>query len=288
MKWTVPKITLASGLLLTTLSGCNSLYYFPEKELIYHPTDLQLEYTEDIISTSDHQKLHAWTIPAKTKPKNVVVLQFHGNAENRSTHFLSVAWLAFHGVDVVTFDYRGYNGSTGSPSRSGLVIDGLTMIDWLAVRYPKHKRFILGQSLGAAVAIAALATPGEQEKISGLVLESAFHSYRGLARMKFASSWLLWSFQWLPYILLSGDANAIDAAPQLHLPILTFHAKDDAVVTIESGRLLYNKLAKTSSVQSFELEGRQHVAAFADPQGVPRQKMFEFLGLPKQGTDDAR
>lgn len=285
MKWLVRKHYIGVGLILTTLSGCNSLYYFPEKELIYHPTDMQLDYAEELIETPDHQVLHAWTIPAKQNPKNIVVLQFHGNAENRSTHFVSAAWLAFHGVDVVTFDYRGYNGSSGAPTRSGLVIDGRTMIDWLASRYPKHRRFVLAQSLGGAVAISALATPGEQEKISGLVVESTFHSYRGLARMKFASSWLLWCFQWMPYILLSGDANAIDAAPELHLPILTFHAKDDPVVSIESGRLLYTALAKTSPVQSYELEGNRHVGAFADPKGMPRQKMFEFLGLPKQGNE---
>ena len=275
------KKILVTVLLLTTLSGCNSLYYFPQKELIYHPTDVKLQYSEEVIETTDHQQLHAWKIPATTDPKNIVVLQFHGNAENRSTHFVSAAWLAFHGVDVVTFDYRGYDGSSGEPSRQGLVIDGLAMIDWLESHYPKHKRFVLAQSLGGAVAIAALAKPGEQEKISGLVLESTFHSYRGLARMKFASSWLLWTFQWLPYILLSGDENAIDAAPQLHLPILAFHAKDDPVVTIKSGQILYDELAKTSKVQMYELEGDRHVGAFADPEGMPRQKMFEFLGLPK-------
>lgn len=285
MKWTCNKNNLVTVVLLTTLFGCNSLYYFPQKELIYNPTEMHLDYSEEIVETADHQRLHAWAIPANAHPQNIVVLQFHGNAENRSTHFVSAAWLAFHGVDVVTFDYRGYNGSSGEPSRMGLVTDGLAMIDWLESHYPHHKRFVLGQSLGGAVAIAALAKAGEQQKISGLVLESTFHSYRGLARMKFASSWLLWTFQWLPYILLSGDGNAIDAAPLLRLPILAFHAKDDPVVTIDSGRLLYGELAKTNNIQIYELEGDRHVGAFVEPKGMPRQKMLEFLGLNKQGAD---
>lgn len=276
LNWLI-KVLLVS--LLNILSGCNSLFYFPQREIVYRPTDFNLKFSEQQIETADHETLKAWILPAKENPQGIVVLQFHGNAENRSTHFFSAAWLVMHGVDVVIFDYRGYDGSSGEPSRNGLVTDGEAVFAWLSKHFPSHKKFILAQSLGGAVAIAALAKPGMQEHFSGLILESTFHSYRGIARMKMASSWLFWLFQWMPYVLLTGDANPIDAAPSIHLPVLAFHAKQDTVVEFDSGKILYDELAKTTKVQFYPIEGNKHVGAFADPEGFGREKMLKFLGV---------
>ena len=275
--WFEVKLSFLHVMILLSLSGCNSLFYQPQKEMIHRPENFNLTSEDVVIETADGEHLQGWKLPPKANSKGTVVLQFHGNAENRSTHFLSAAWLVMHGVDVVSFDYRGYDGSTGEPSRKGVVQDGIAVVQWLKREYPSHRRIVLGQSLGGAVSIAALGRAELQGLVDGLVVESTFHSYRGLGRLKFSGSWLLWAFQWLPYILLSGDENAIDRAAQIKMPVLAFHDKYDPVVPMESGKILYNELAKTTNLEFVELAEGGHGAAFADPKGIGRKKMLEFL-----------
>lgn len=270
---------IRSVMILTILSGCNSVFYFPMKEIAYRPAQFEVNSEDIVIETPDGEQLQGWRLPAKSDSKGVVVLQLHGNAENRSTHFLSAVWLLMNGVDVIAVDYRGYDGSTGEPSRSGVVVDAAAAMKWVEREYPHHKKFILGQSLGGAVAVAALAAPHAQDQWQGLILESTFYSYRGVARIKFSNSWLLWAFQWMPYLLLSGAENPIDAAPSIHLPVLAFHAVDDNVVPFESGKILYDELAKFTKVTFEELPGGGHAAAFAETKGIGRKMMRDFLGV---------
>ena len=57
---------------------------------------------------------------------------------------------------VLTLDYRGFGKSTGSPTEAGLIIDGVTLVDWVlnVANIPPERIVILGQSLGTAVASA--------------------------------------------------------------------------------------------------------------------------------------
>ena len=59
-------------------------------------------------------------------------------------------------IHVLTFDYRGYGYSTGSPHEQGLIIDGVAVVEWAlkVARIPPERIVLLGQSLGTAVAAA--------------------------------------------------------------------------------------------------------------------------------------
>ena len=258
-------------------AGCNHLFYFPHKDIYVTPDKAQLQYREITMPTKDpHVVLHGWHISAASPSQKTAVLQFHGNAENRSTHFLSVAWLAKHGADVIVFDYRGYNGSTGNPSREGLVDDGVVAIEWMVKEFQGFRHYVIGQSLGGAVAVPAVTLANA--RLDGLILESAFHSYRGIGRMKLAGVWLTWPLQWLPWILLSGDWDPIDSAAKIDVPVLAFHDRDDPVVPFESGALLY--AAVPAKNMSFNiLEGNRHVGAFTVDRPESRARALKFLGL---------
>ncbi|KFY50503.1 hypothetical protein V495_00219 [Pseudogymnoascus sp. VKM F-4514 (FW-929)] len=59
-------------------------------------------------------------------------------------------------IQVLTFDYRGFGSSTGTPSESGLIIDALAVVDWamnIASIPPSHI-LIFAQSMGTAVGLA--------------------------------------------------------------------------------------------------------------------------------------
>ncbi|KAJ5360822.1 hypothetical protein N7517_010013 [Penicillium concentricum] len=82
-------------------------------------------------------------------------------------------------IHVLTFDYRGFGKSTGSPSESGLVVDALVVVDWAinVVGIPPSRILIFGQSMGTAVSIAVskhLAIQNPPIVFAGTVLVAPF------------------------------------------------------------------------------------------------------------------
>ncbi|KAE8355877.1 abhydrolase domain-containing protein [Aspergillus coremiiformis] len=59
-------------------------------------------------------------------------------------------------IHVLTFDYRGFGRSAGTPCESGLIRDALSVVDWAikVAGIPPSRILIFGQSMGTAVSIA--------------------------------------------------------------------------------------------------------------------------------------
>ena len=68
---------------------------------------------------------------------------------------------------IYLVNYRGYGGSSGSPSEAAFVVDAEAVFDWVRARHDRVA--VIGRSLGSAVA-TALAT---RRPIERLVLVSA-------------------------------------------------------------------------------------------------------------------
>lgn len=77
--------------------------------------------------------------------------------------------------------YRGYPGSTGSPSEAGLIEDGIAAYRAIADRAPDAPVLLHGHSLGAAVAVAV----AERVSHLGLYLEAPFDSLAHLVALRF-------------------------------------------------------------------------------------------------------
>jgi abhydrolase domain-containing protein 12 len=82
-------------------------------------------------------------------------------------------------IHVLTFDYRGFGKSTGSPSETGLIIDALAVVDWAmnVAGIPPSQILIFGQSMGTAVSIAVskhLAVQDPPIVFAGTVLVAPF------------------------------------------------------------------------------------------------------------------
>jgi cephalosporin-C deacetylase-like acetyl esterase len=77
-----------------------------------------MEYQDFRIESAGGRKLHAWLFPSgKGAEERGTLVQFHGNAENISTHFISLSWVTTHGYNFITFDYSGYWDSDSEPGR---------------------------------------------------------------------------------------------------------------------------------------------------------------------------
>jgi hypothetical protein len=83
-------------------------------------------------------------------------------------------WRQALGADVLLFDYRGYGGSTGSPSEAGVYEDAEAAYRWMVRerRVDPRRIVIVGQSLGGGPA-CWLASKFEHRM---LILESTFTS----------------------------------------------------------------------------------------------------------------
>ena len=72
----------------------------------------------------------------------------------------------------MALSYRGYGGSTGSPSEAGLIADAQAAYAFAAARMPAERIVVFGESLGTGVAVALAAT----QPVGGLVLQAPFTS----------------------------------------------------------------------------------------------------------------
>ncbi len=260
--------------------GCNHLFYFPDSRTHLTPDKVELPFTEHRVEVEPGITLNVWHIPPKPKNKvrrKGVIVHFHGNGENMSTHFLFSCWLALAGFDVVTFDYRGYGKSTGEPSREGLVKDGLALLNWVA-NEPTMKDLpivVLGQSLGGAVGVPVVAlAPAGQVKI--LAVESTFSSYRDIARGKLASFWLSWPFQYPLSYLVSDDFSAVDYIGRWHGPFLVMHGKGDRIVPIAYGQALFDA-SPSKDKEIWALDDDRHTPTFADDDSDEKPRFVDYL-----------
>ena len=262
---------------LAFLTGCNQVFYQPMEEIVALPSQFGVAWIPVRISVSGNQTLGAWWMKA-ARPAKVLVLQFHGNAQNRSTHMNFVAWLTQHECDVVVVDYRGYGDSDGSPSRAASVEDAVAAIRWTRDN-PGTSNLplvVIGQSLGGAVAVTALAQKGSDGAARGLILDSAFSSYREMARAKLAGVWLSWPLQWPMSFLVSDELSPRDHAAKVTIPVLDFHSKGDPVVPYALGRELFDSLGAKNK-KWIAVEPASHTGAFGVEDDTYREAALEFI-----------
>ncbi|MCJ1412203.1 hypothetical protein MMC19_006296 [Ptychographa xylographoides] len=81
-------------------------------------------------------------------------------------------------IHVLTADYRGFGYSTGTPTESGLIIDGIALVSWALeiAQIPPERIVLVGHSLGTAVATAVVEhfTVQHHVDFAGVVLVAAF------------------------------------------------------------------------------------------------------------------
>jgi fermentation-respiration switch protein FrsA (DUF1100 family) len=187
---------------------------------------LQVEWGEKIaVPTPDGETLHA--LYSRGKSDAPSVLFFLGNADRVGNYGFLAQALAAHGIGLLAVSYRGYEGSTGSPSEEGLLTDGLAAFDWLSAQ-GDGGIVLLGQSLGSGVAVnTAMERPA-----TGVILVSAYLSILSLAQTHYPV---------LPVALLIKDPFRSDLRiGNVSQPKLFIHGRLDNIVPLSSGEALFD------------------------------------------------
>ncbi len=266
---------LAGASLILSLSSCNNLLFFPQREYLLSPSELQLEFEEVRFPMADGVTLAAWHLHHKTEgPRKGTILFLHGNAENISTHIFSVDWLPAAGYDVYSLDYRGFGASEGGLSMNRSISDIRTVIE--SISSTAHGPLIVfGQSIGAALAIPAIAPKEIQHQLAAVILESPVSSYRRIAREKLGELWLTWPLQWPLSFLLSDHYAPERWAEKLMLPTLIVHSRDDEIVPFHHGERVYGLAKGNGRTEFIAFDGERHIHIFR--RIAAREQLLDFL-----------
>ncbi len=270
-------ISIAQLIILTAvLSGCSNLLFFPLKTHLHTPDELNLAFEDVIIDTADNEQLHAWWFPSSTPTKPLgTILFLHGNAENISTHFASIAWLPKEGYNVLALDYRGYGRSTGEPDLKGALTDIDAAFNWLMTNKSELAPFIiLGQSIGGALTLSFVGNSEiAQSNTKALIIDSGFESFQGIAREKLATFWLTWPLQYPLSWLITSRYDPIWVIQNIKpIPILYIHSINDQVIPYEHGKKLHELSMPTATLLT---TNAPHISSFMLQSA--RQSTLEYL-----------
>lgn len=259
----MPRILLfVIGLLACALlGGCTTIFLQPDRVAYYPKRPLGTPAEDVWITSGDGTRLHALRMPTPTKPK-ATILYLHGNAENLSTHAHLVSWLPAQGYEVLALDYREYGQSGGDRDIDGVHQDAEAALAWLVARGAEKTGPIIvyGQSIGGSIAIRLVATSPLRSQVRALVSDSAFSSYRRIAREKLGSVWLTWPLQWPLSLLMSDRYAAIDAVAKISpIPLLIIHGDEDIVVDVSHAQRLFD--AAREPKQLWIVPGGHHIDA---------------------------
>jgi fermentation-respiration switch protein FrsA (DUF1100 family) len=176
------------------------------------------------IPTPDGETLHA--LFRRGEADKPSVLFFLGNADYVGNYGFLAEALDARGIDLLAISYRGYAGSTGSPSEEGLLTDGLAAFDWLSAQ-SEGGIVLLGQSLGSGVAVN---TAG-QRPAAGVILVSAYLSILSVAQKH---------YPFLPVAAFIKDPFRSDLRiGEVRQPKLFIHGRRDDIIPLASGEALY-------------------------------------------------
>jgi fermentation-respiration switch protein FrsA (DUF1100 family) len=273
------KVTISYSLLFPLFlffSGCGSLFFYPQKQLYDNPVARQFSPEDIYFKTSDGLTLHGWFFQAAIPDVHATILVLHGNAENLSTHVNSVLWLIGEGFNLFIFDYRGYGKSQGSPSIKGVHLDAEAALKTVLSlpQVDNEQIVVLGQSIGGAIAVYTVANTPYKDKIATLVIDSAFSSYRLIAREKLAQVFITWPFQYPLSYLISDSYSPIRYIQNVSpVPVLIIHGDKDPVVPMHHGQMLYKAARDPKAFWETTVPG--HVTSFADAN--VRDKLVRYL-----------
>ena len=258
--------------------GCSNLFYFPTSHFYADPKQHGISYKDIDFKSTDGTELHGWLMTSdKVKKKKGLILHFHGNAQNMTSHWLNLGWLTKNGYDVMEFDYRGYGLSKGQANQQGLNKDSIAALNLAYEKQKSYPKFIVyGQSLGGAVSMRALKDFKHRDEIDLFVLDSTFISYQSIAFDKLKDAGIFMVLSPLSYILVSDEYSARDFVAELEMPTLVIHGTKDFIVPYKFGEEIYSKLT-TKKKWMWKVEDGGHTDVFLPKHLKYRSKFSSFL-----------
>jgi fermentation-respiration switch protein FrsA (DUF1100 family) len=225
-----------------------ALMYFPET-IRTAPAEAGLPDAEEVVlDTPDGARVILWHVPPRGD--GPVWLYFHGNGGALRYRVERFRELTTQGDGLVALSYRGYAGSTGSPTEAGLIADARAAYDFATKRYAPSRIVLWGESLGSGVALALAA----EREVARIVLEAPFLSAVDVA----AGVYPYLPVRWLMKDQFRSDLRVAN----VRVPVLILHGDRDNVVPIASGQMLYKLITSPKRFVRVAGAGHENLGAF--------------------------
>lgn len=202
------------------------------------------------LMTVDGKRLPVQVWPVNSEPEAVIVA-LHGFNDYRRTFEMPGAWWAERGITTYALDQRGF-GET--PDRgiwggtSAMVADAAALVGLVRARHPGKPVYLLGNSMGAAVALATLGSDDPPVVDGAILVSPAVWGGPGLNPVARASLWL--AAHTMPWNV--GTGKGLRRWPSDNIEMLRTLGRDPLVI----------KQTRVDAVYGLtNLMGTAHVAA---------------------------
>jgi fermentation-respiration switch protein FrsA (DUF1100 family) len=205
--------------------GQRKLMYFPDRERTL-PAEVGLAgVVERTLETPDGHRIVAWY--GKALPAKPTLLYFHGNGGSLRVRAPRIARFMNEGWGIYMMTYRGYGGSSGSPTEAANMADARLAYQALVQEgVPPTSIVAYGESLGSGIAVRIAA----ELPVAGVILDAPYTSIVDVAAQ---------AYPFLPVRLLLIDRYETRRyIGAVKAPLLILHGAHDSVVPVEMGREL--------------------------------------------------
>ncbi|EWY40457.1 lysophospholipase [Skermanella stibiiresistens SB22] len=214
---------------LALCSGCAATYQ-PMGSMTQAPA-----MTTDGIATPDGVTLplRVWPPDSGAAPK-AVVLALHGFNDYSNAFEGPGRFLAAHGIATYAYDQRGFGASERPgiwPTADTLIADLRTAAALVRQRHPGIPLYLLGESMGGAVVLSALAEPPpgfEPLDPAGTILSApAVWDRDSLTTLQRAALWI--SYRTVPWLRLTAPRE-LRIQPSDNIEMLRALSRDPLVI----------------------------------------------------------
>lgn len=226
---------LFPSMVLFACSFQERLLYYPEQHL---PDDSQLARLGMHFWPHGRQGYRGFIGSPPTGQSRGTVIVFHGNAATAAERGYYLEPLRSLGYRVLLAEYPGYGGRKGKLGEEEFVRDARETIRLAAEQY-QGPIYLLGESLGCAVAAAAVREAGVT--VEGLILVTPWDTLEAVAKE---------TFPWLPVRLFLTDRfDTVANIKKFRGSIMVVAAEHDEIIPPHHARTLYQSFAGRKQIR---------------------------------------
>lgn len=255
IKWVAVGAAVYALIVLAAYLGQRRMMYFPDARRT-PPAAAGLQGVEEVvIPTPDGARVIGWW--ARARQGQPTVLYFHGNAGSLAMRADSIHRFQRLGRGILMMSYRGYSGSTGSPSEAANHADALAAYQVLVDAGVGPTDIILyGESLGTGIAVRL----ASRKPVAGLILEAPFTSIVEVGAK---------AYPFLPVRLLMQDRyESLELIRAIEVPLLVLHGARDRIIPVEMGTAMHTAAPGPKEIAIFAMAGHNDQHLFGSDQIV--------------------
>lgn len=201
------------------------------------------------IATADGERIVGWWKPPAS-PGAGVVLYLRGTPGTVADYAPYVMPdIVEAGLGALAIDYRGFGGSTGTPSEAGIRLDAQAAFDFIREEAPQSKIAVFGQSFGSGPAV----TLAVDRPVAGVLLDAP---YASILRLFELGAPPILPYRWL----LTDQYNSLATIGRVTAPVMILRGTADATIPLAEVRRLYD--AARQPKQMIEVPGAGHTEAW--------------------------